>query len=124
MQTAEAFSGVLRSNSTLREVDLSSNALGVAGGRMLREAMADNMYVYTLVVLLAASLHTSDASLILLHWFIISPNILHLVCSAVASLNTLSQTMLCQQARMHQDSRVASTNSKTSFIWSAVPLRC
>lgn len=49
LQTAEAFSAVLRSNSTLREVDLSSNALGVAGGRMLREAMAENMYACTLV---------------------------------------------------------------------------
>ena len=43
MQTAEALSSLLRSNSTLREVDLSSNALGVAGGRILREAMAENM---------------------------------------------------------------------------------
>ena len=64
LQTAEAFSGVLRSNSTLREVDLSSNALGVAGGRMLREAIAENMYAYTLDMLLAAILNTSDASLI------------------------------------------------------------
>ena len=63
MQTAEAFSGVLRSNSTLREVDLSSNALGVAGGQTLREAMAENMYASTLVVLHAANLHMSDASL-------------------------------------------------------------
>lgn len=64
LQTAEAFSAVLRSNSTLREVDLSSNALGVAGGRMLREAMAENMYACTLLLLLAASLNMCVAFLI------------------------------------------------------------
>ncbi|KAL3157874.1 hypothetical protein ABBQ32_012285 [Trebouxia sp. C0010 RCD-2024] len=42
-QTAEALSTVLRSNTTLREVDLSANSLGVAAGRILREAMAENM---------------------------------------------------------------------------------
>ena len=44
MQTAEALSSVLRSNDTLREVDLSGNALGVDGGRALREALAENTY--------------------------------------------------------------------------------
>lgn len=43
MQTAEALSDVLRSNLTLREVDLSANPLGVAAGRMLRESVAENM---------------------------------------------------------------------------------
>ena len=57
MQTAEALSAVLRGNATLREVDLSANALGVVAGRMLREAMAENMYVTPLgsAVLLATS---------------------------------------------------------------------
>lgn len=84
MQTAEALSGVLRSNSTLREVDVASNALGVAGGQMLREALADNMYASTLVLLLAAGLNPSDACLILLCLYIVSSNTVHLICCAVA----------------------------------------
>lgn len=57
MQTAEALSTVLRSNTTLREVDLSANSLGVAAGRILREAMAENMYAAPLpsAVLFAVS---------------------------------------------------------------------
>jgi len=48
MQTAEALSSVLKSNDTLREIDLSGNALGVEGGRSLREALTENMYVHRL----------------------------------------------------------------------------
>ncbi len=48
MQTAEALSSILKSNDTLREIDLSGNALGVDGGRSLREALTDNMYVHRL----------------------------------------------------------------------------
>ncbi len=48
MQTAEALSSVLKSNDTLREIDLSGNALGVEGGRSLREALTENMYGHRL----------------------------------------------------------------------------
>lgn len=48
MQTAEALSSVLKSNDTLREIDLSGNTLVVEGGRALREALTDNMYVHRL----------------------------------------------------------------------------
>lgn len=53
MQTAEALSSVLKSNATLREIDLSGNALGVEGGRSLREVLTENMYVQRLSALLA-----------------------------------------------------------------------
>ena len=84
LQTAEAFSAVLRSNSTLREVDISSNALGVAGGRMLREAMAENMYARMLVLYLAASLKMYVASVICLHAYARSSSIVH-ACNALAA---------------------------------------
>ncbi len=53
MQTAEALSSVLKSNDTLREIDLSGNAFGVEGGRSLREALTDNMYVHRLSAIFA-----------------------------------------------------------------------
>ena len=48
IQTAEAMSSLWRSNSTLREVDVSANALGIDGGRLLREALAENTYAFFL----------------------------------------------------------------------------
>ena len=42
VKAAEALSQVLRGSSALREVDVSSNELGVDGGRMLREAVAES----------------------------------------------------------------------------------
>lgn len=52
VQTAEALSSVLRSNDTLREVDVSGNALGVEGGRLLGEAVAENTYAHKFVPVL------------------------------------------------------------------------
>lgn len=42
VKAAEALSQVLRGSSALKEVDVSSNELGVDGGRMLREAVAES----------------------------------------------------------------------------------
>lgn len=75
LQTAEALSSVLKSNDTLREIDLSGNALGVEGGRSLREALTENMYAHRLPAVVACqkkcALHhlSVDAHQFILSWF-------------------------------------------------------
>lgn len=41
-QAAEALSQLLHGESALKAVDMSSNSLGVDGGRLLQEAVAEN----------------------------------------------------------------------------------
>ena len=64
MQTAEALSSILKSNDTLREIDSSGNALGIEGGRSLREALTDNMYVHRLSAFLYARTNAPCSSMV------------------------------------------------------------